>query len=245
MLEQDTGIEDNVPEDALETEELNEDAPTYDEYDKDKLIEELQKREDEIAKTKKSYDELRSMEDRRSTKLTERLAKLEGMLEAKQEQTPVETKADYSDIMKEMEDAIEEDPKNAAKYFVQFAQEFQAMMGEQKQALESDVTTRLARESAVYKNNKDFVDKLCQRGMDMASAIEFVSEVKEAENPIAQPGTPKAPGVVEAGRASGTKKELPKIEISPLHRRIFEAAGLTEKEIAEAAREAAKDMVNE
>lgn len=248
MLEEDTAaVEDNIVDeaiDALEGEELENDAPDYSDLEQDKLIEELKRRDEEVAKAKKSYTEYRSMSDRKETEFRERLAKLEGMLESAQTAKPADQPADYSDIIKEMEDAIEDDPKNAAKYLVQFAQEFQATMGEQSQTLESKFQSRLAQESAVYKNNKDFVDKCVERGMSLTDAIEFVSEVKGAESRVAQPGTPKAPGVVEAGRAASSKPEVPKVNISPTDLRIFKAMGLTDKEIQEAAREAAKDMVN-
>ena len=242
MLEQDTVVEDNDTDVALESEELNEEAPIYDDMESDKLIEELQKRDGEIAKSKKSYDEFRSMTDRKATEVGERLAKMEGRLEATAVE-PVEKEADFSDLIAEMKGKIEEDPANMAEYLVRFAQEMNATMGEQKQAIQSDVQSRIARESAVYKNNKDFVNKCVDRGMSLPDALEFVSEVKGAEK-VAQPGTPKAPGVVEAGRSVDSRPATQQYTISAHDRSVMEDAGMDEKEIQEIAKQVAKDMEN-
>jgi len=241
MLETDTIVEDNDIDVALEGEELNEEAPDYSALEQDKLIEELQKRDGEIAKSKKSYDEFRSMTDRKATETGERLAKLEGRLEATAVK-PVEQEVDYSSLEKEMEEEFEDDPKKAAKYFVQMTKEFNAALAENRQTIESNVQSSISRTSATYKANKALVDTCVERGMTLPDALEFVSELKS--NEVAQPGTPKAPGVVEAGRAVNTRPAPPKVDVSAFDMKVFKATGMTDEEIDKIAKDMARDMVN-
>ena len=243
MSEQDTAIEDNVAVDAPNDEEQNAQAPDYSDIEQDKLIEMLKERDEEVSKSKKSYDEYRSMTDRKANETAERLAKLEGKYEATQAQAEVKPQKDPADFLKEMEDAIEEDPKNTAKYLAQLANEFQEVINENKQSFDAKFEKRLAEQSPVYKANKDFVDQCVERGMGLHDAIDFAAEVKA--NEVSQPGTPKAPGVVEASRAASSKEAPPKIEVSAHDIKVMKDCGLSDEDIDGIIKKTSKDMVSE
>jgi len=146
MSEQDTAIEDNVAVDAPNDEEQNAQAPDYSDIEQDKLIEMLKERDEEVSKSKKSYDEYRSMTDRKANETAERLAKLEGKYEATQGSGRSQSrKKAQQTSSRTMEDAIEEDPKNTAKYLAQLANEFQEVINENKQSFDAKFEKRFSR----------------------------------------------------------------------------------------------------
>ena len=243
MSEQDTAVEDNVEVDAPNSEEQVVDAPEYSDMEQDKLIELLQERDEEVSKSKKSYDEFRSMSDRKANENAERLAKLEGRYEATQAQAEVKSQKDPADLLKEMEDAIEENPTNAAKYLAQLANEFNEVINETKQETAARLEKGLAEQSPVYKAHKGLVDQCVERGMVFSDALSFVAEVKAAE--VSQPGTPKAPGVVEASRAASNREAAPKIEVSAHDRKVMKDCGLSDEQIEATIKKASKDMVTQ
>jgi len=241
MSEQDTIIEDNAVS-ALEGEEQVNEAPDYSEMDDvDTLREELLKRDEEVAKSKKSYDEYRSMTDRKSNETAERLAKLEGRLEERQVQPEAPT-VDTSEIFKEMKAKVEEDPANLVDYFQDAIREMQDVMEEKSQSINANLESRISKQSPVYQANKEFVDWAVEAGASFGEALSQAE--KMFGDKVSAPGTPKAPGVVEASRTTTTREAVPKIEVSAHDMKVMRDCGLDEKAIQDVIKNASKDMVS-
>jgi len=240
MSEEEPIAEDNVVVDAPSGEEQVDKTPDYFDLEQDKLVDMLTSKDEEIAKSKKSYDELRSMNDKRFNESSERMAKLEGMLEVTRSQAEKVPEANQDDILKEMEDAIEEDPKNAAKYLMQAVSEMREVMAETNQSMSKTVEERLSKQNPVYKANKEFVDKAVNNGMSFKDALEFASEYRS--NEVSQPGTPKAPGVVEASRSTSASRPVSAHQFSTDEIKMMKSTGLDDKDIKEIARDIARDM---
>lgn len=242
MSEETTVVEDNINADvnAQNNEEHVEEAPDYSNMEQDKLIEMLQSRDDELAKSKKSYDELRSMNDKRFNESSERMAKLEGILQERQAQATPTPEIDRSEIIKEMKARIEEDPANTVEIMMEFADEMQAAIDENNKQRDEIFQKRLAEQNPVYKANKDFVDRAVKGGMSFEDAIEFAAEVKS--NEVSQPGTPKAPGVVEASRSTSSSQPVSAHQFSRQEIAMMKASGLDDNDIKEMGKEIAKDM---
>jgi len=241
MSEQETAVLDNPDIEAQEGEEQIEGAPDYSAMEQEKLVEELKKRDEEVEKSKKSYDEYRSMEDSRSNKLNERIAKLEGQLDAtlQQQNARHEPKVDPNQFLKEMQDKIDEDPKNAANYITQMANEFNEVITEREAKLQALFEQKIAQQSPVYKDNKDLVDGLVKKGLSFDDALEFAGDLSKGKK-VSQPATPTPPSTVEGGRVTATDNDVTPYEISKAEERIMRKSGLTDKDIAEIKKEMAQ-----
>ena len=244
MSEEQTSIEDNiVTDDALGAEEQNESTPDYSEMEQEKLIEMLQEKDGELSKSKKSYEEYRSMNDRQSGELRERLARLEGTLSAQPKQQ--EAEVDYDGLTKDLREQLDEDPTKAADMIVQLTQEVNALMSEREKSLqqsfEEKLASKLAGMNPVYKEHKDTVDELVGTGMSLDQAMSFV-EKHMGSSKVKQPGTPNPPSVVTAGRTTGGKGNVGSVDIPKFEMETFRLAGLSEDDIKQIAKEAAEEQ---
>lgn len=221
----------------------------------DNLTTKLSAREKELEQAKKDYRELQSRTDRHESKLAERLAKLEGMVERSASQQP--TKQDgpseaeqakaWDVYWAELAEKAEEHPKelaNALKNIIPMIRDEAEKRAESRMSAKfADFDSKLQKLDPVNRANQKTIEHLMSEGLPEEYAIKAAIAVAKLNGKVRQPGDAVPPGrTADTGRKVSVQTVPQMVELNPMLEESLRLTGLDEKTIRLIRINAAKEL---
>lgn len=209
------------------------------------------KREDlktQLEQSERSRREMQSLHDRHFNEQQSKIAKLEGMYEAitrtgiRGEADPQLAANNQAEFDKKWRAEIEENPSKAIDFVRGVMADVESIVNQRVDDRLKGVESQVVELNPVYRENKDVIDTLMESGLDRKSAMIAAIKLGEKKQLVRQPGKVQAPGIANAnGRVAPSKQATPKpLNADPVLREVWRGMGLSEKEQAEIALEAAQ-----
>jgi len=241
------------------SEEQVEEVPQEDPYkdaDADKLREVLKETDKALKEKEKSYNEYRSMSDRRFNELRDEIVASRAKQELIEKQLssprvdPESARRAQEELDSELAEKLYPEDKERGKAILDIFRKFQwesTGMLEEKidkklESLQGKVSTKLTEQSPIYRENKEEIDSLMQMGVaDKEQAIEIFAKLRGSKT-TSQPSRVKAPGRTADGRRPATTVKPSSIKLGATEAEVLRMIGLDEKMKAEILAEVAEDL---